>query len=164
VIKKTKTMRTLGNLLWHIPFLGFITAICTWLVGLLLTVTVVLAPVGLGLMEYGKFLFWPFGNAMVSKSQLGVEQNIVWKTYSTVVAIIFIPFGLILTVAAAFQAVALCITIIGIPSGLVIAKSLRTFFNPVNKKCVPNAVRDEIQRRQATAAVNKHFGGPTSAA
>ena len=32
------------------------------------------APIGVGLMEFGKFLFWPFGNAMISKKELSVEQ------------------------------------------------------------------------------------------
>lgn len=100
---------------------------------------------------------------MVSKSQLGTKQHVVWKSYSKLLAILFIPLGFVLTVLAAFQAVALCITIVGIPSGLVVAKSLSTFFNPVNKKCVPNAVRDEIQRRKAAVAVGKHVGEPVSA-
>ena len=30
-------MRTLGNVLWHFPFFGFLTAAFYWLLGLLLT-------------------------------------------------------------------------------------------------------------------------------
>ena len=48
-------MAALGNVLWHIPFLGFMNAIFTYLVGLLLTITVIAAPIGLGLMETGSF-------------------------------------------------------------------------------------------------------------
>ena len=51
-------MKTIGNILWHFPFFGFVTAICTWLFGAILTATVIAAPIGLGLMEYGKLLFW----------------------------------------------------------------------------------------------------------
>ena len=68
-------MRTLGNILWHFPFFGFVTAIFYWLLGLLLTVLVVTAPLGLGLMEFGKFLFAPFGRAMVSKTDLKVSRT-----------------------------------------------------------------------------------------
>lgn len=60
---------------WHIPFLGFLTAAFYWLLGLLLTALVLPAPIGLGLMEFGKFLLAPFGHAMVSKTDLKVEQN-----------------------------------------------------------------------------------------
>jgi uncharacterized membrane protein YccF (DUF307 family) len=54
-------MRTFGNIIWHFPFLGFLTAASTFLLGLLFLVTVVGAPIGLGLMELGKFFLAPFG-------------------------------------------------------------------------------------------------------
>lgn len=152
-------MKTLGNILWHIPFLGFVSAIFVYLFGLLLTITVIAAPIGLGLMELGKFLFWPFGNAMVSKSELNVEQNKAWKVYSTIVMILYFPFGLFFTIVAVFQVVGLFISIIGIPAALVVAKSLGTYLNPVNKKCVPSAVTDELERRKAQGYVDKHLGG-----
>ena len=133
-------MKTIGNILWHFPFFGFINAILVYLLGLLFTITVVGAPIGLGLLEFGKFLFWPFGNAMVSKNDLNVEQNKAWKTYSTIIMIIYFPFGLFLMICAIFQVIALFISIFGIPAGLVVAKSLTTYLNPVNKKCVPSAV------------------------
>lgn len=151
-------MKTIGNILWHFPFFGFLTAAFTWLFGLLLTITVVAAPIGLGLMEYGKLLFWPFGNAMISKTQLEGEQNKAWKTYSLIVTIIYFPFGLFLTVCAVLQVFALCITIVGIPAAMVVAKSLTTYLNPVNKQCVHSAVVAELDRRKAQTQVEKHLG------
>ncbi len=150
-------MKTLGNILWHIPFLGFVNAIMVYLLGLLLTATVIAAPIGLGLMEFGKFLFAPFGHAMVSKSELNIDQNKGWKAYSTIVMIIYFPFGLILCIAAIFQVVGLFITIIGIPAALVVAKSLGTYLNPVNKKCVAQAVRDELDKRKAQVEISKNL-------
>ncbi|MCW5775741.1 MAG: YccF domain-containing protein [Phycisphaeraceae bacterium] len=41
-------MRTLGNILWHFPFFGFVNAIIVYFFGLLLTITVVAAPIGSG--------------------------------------------------------------------------------------------------------------------
>jgi uncharacterized membrane protein YccF (DUF307 family) len=149
-------MRTLGNILWHFPFFGFVTAIFYWLLGALLTVTIVAAPIGLGLMEFGKFLFAPFGHAMVSKSELKVEQNAVWKTYSTIVMILYLPFGVIGLLLSVVQIAALCVTIVGIPIALVIAKSLGTILNPVNKKCVHAAVVEELDRHRAQAEIAKH--------
>lgn len=116
-----------------------------------LTVTVVAAPIGMGLMEYGKFLFAPFGHAMISKSDLNVKQNPVWKAYSTIVMIIYLPLGLILALIAVFQVAAQFVTIINIPVALVIAKSLGTYLNPVNKICVHSAVVEEIEHRKAKA-------------
>jgi len=148
-------MKTLGNILWHIPFLGFVNAIVVYVLGLILTATVIAAPIGLGLMEFGKFLFWPFGNAMISKKELNAEQNPAWKTYSTIVMVLYFPFGLILAIFAVFQVVGLFISLIGIPAALVVAKSLGTYLNPVNKKCMSSAVADEIERKKAQEAVSK---------
>jgi len=129
-------MKTLGNIIWHIPFLGFISAITVYLFGLLLTATIVASPIGLGLMEFGKFLFWPFGSEMKSKSEMKVEQNSLWKAYSFIVMIIYYPFGIILSIVGLFQVAGLFLSIIGIPAALVVAKSLGTYLNPVNKICV----------------------------
>jgi uncharacterized membrane protein YccF (DUF307 family) len=149
-------MRLLGNILWHIPFLGFVDAIIVYLLGLLLTITVVAAPLGLGLMEYGKFLFAPFSYAMISKSDLNIEQNALWQGYSFIIMLIYLPVGLILAIVGIFQAIGLALTIVGIPVALVVVKSLGTYLNPVNKKCVPVSVIEEIDRKRAQGEISKY--------
>ncbi len=151
-------MRTLGNILWHFPFLGFLTALVTFLIGGLFVITVIGAPIGLGLIQLSKFLLTPFSSAMVSKKDLNVDQNKLWQSFSFIVKILYFPFGLILAIATIFQIAALFITIIGIPVALVLAKSLGTFFNPVNKTCVPKAVQNELEQRKAKEQVSKHLG------
>ncbi|CAH0535497.1 hypothetical protein VST7929_03067 [Vibrio stylophorae] len=148
-------MRLLGNILWHFPFFGFISAFCVFLCGLFLTITVVAAPIGLGLIQFSKFLLCPFGRAMVSKSDLNVQQNKAWKAYSTIVMVLYFPLGLLMTIVTIFQIVGLCITIVGFPVALVLVKSLGTYLNPVNKQCVHIAVAEEIERRKGQAAVEK---------
>ncbi len=152
-------MRFVGNVLWHFPFFGFLNAIFVYALGLILTLTVIAAPIGLGLMEFGKFLFAPFSRAMISKSELNSKQNPAWKAYSTLIMIVYIPFGLISCFFAVIQVAFLFFTIVGIPVALVVAKSLGTYFNPVNKVCVPQAVADELDRRQAQVVVTKYMGG-----
>ena len=126
-------MRTLGNILWHFPCFGFVSAGGTFLLGVLLTGTVVAAPIGLGLIQFSKFLLAPFGQTMIRKSTLGVEQNKAWLAYSWLVTIIYFPFGLLCAAAVALEVAALCLTIIGIPLAIIVAKCLGTYFNPVNK-------------------------------
>jgi uncharacterized membrane protein YccF (DUF307 family) len=150
-------MRTLGNILWHFPFLGFLQAALTWLLGLLLTITVVAAPVGRGLMEYGIFLFAPFSRSMVSRSSLNEKQNEAWKTYSTIVMIVYLPLGLVLALICILQIAGLMCSLAGIPLAIVLAKSLGTFFNPVNKKCVPQSVAAELDRRRAQEQTARHL-------
>ncbi|MBR9970204.1 YccF domain-containing protein [Magnetospirillum sulfuroxidans] len=151
-------MRALGNILWHFPFLGFLNALFTYVLGLLLTVTVVAAPIGLGLMQLGKFFLAPFGHEMVaSKDALpNQEVNPTWKTYSTVIMILWLPLGLILAIATVIQVVALFITIIGIPVAAALAKTVGTMFNPVGKVCVSSEMAAEIRRKaaQTQLAVN----------
>lgn len=151
-------MRTLGNIIWHVPFLGFVTAFLTFLFGGLLFITVIGAPIGLGLIQLSKFLLAPFSRAMVSKSDLDIDQNKLWKTFGIIVRILYFPFGLILVILTLLQIVAEFVSLIGIPIALVLSKSLSTYFNPVNKKCVPIAVADELAQRKAKEQVDKHLG------
>lgn len=157
-------MKLLGNILWHFPFLGFLQAAVIYILGLILTITVVASPIGIGLMEYAKFLLAPFSRSMVSKSDLNIEQNVLWKSFSKIIMVIYFPFGLILAAVGIIQVLALCITIIGIPMAIIIAKSLGTYLNPVNKKCVPSAVAAELENRKAKAEVEKHLGKTVSEA
>ena len=150
-------MKNLGNIIWNFPFFGFVTASIIYCFGLLLAATGVGAPIGLGLMEYGKFYFAPFNREMVSKSQLNEQQSKLWKRFSTVMTIVWFPFGALLWIGAIFQIVACCLSIIGIPVAVVVAKSLGTIINPVNKKCVPAAVKEELERRKGREAVEQHL-------
>lgn len=150
-------MKALGNILWHVPFLGFLLALVTFLIGGLLVITVIGAPIGLGLIQLSKFLLTPFSSVMISKKDLKADQNKLWQTFGIIVRILYFPFGLFLTIITIFQIAGLFISIIGIPVALVLAKSLGTYFNPVNKICVPKAVADEVTSRKAKDQVDKHF-------
>ncbi len=151
-------MKTLGNILWHIPFLGFLTALITFLLGGLLVITVIGAPIGLGLIELSKFLLAPFSKVMIDKKDLNKDQNKLWESFGFVIRILYFPLGLLLTIATIFQIAGLFISLVGIPVALVLAKSLSTYFNPVNKKCVPRAVAEELEQRKAKEVVDKHLG------
>ena len=120
-------MRKLANIIWHIPFLGFVNAFFAFVFGL-------------GLIELSKFLLTPFSSEMVDKKNLKMEQNKLWKSYGLIVRVIYFPFGLGLAIVTMFQIVFLFFTIIGIPVAVILSKSLGTFFNPVNKKSVPRTV------------------------
>jgi uncharacterized membrane protein YccF (DUF307 family) len=135
-------MRMLGNILWHVLFLGFINAFLTLLVGGLLVLTVVAAPIGFGLIELANFLLAPFTRAMAGRGELaryrGTEDApmTVWEGYSLLVAILYFPFGLILAAVTVVQIVASALSIVGLPVAYVLAKSLTTYLNPVGKECI----------------------------
>lgn len=152
-------MRTLGNILWHFPFLGFINAFLTFVIGLLLTVIVIPAPLGLGLMELGRFYLAPFTRRMVRDSDLDPHAKFgMWNAYPWLVMILWFPFGLVLAVGAVVQVFFLCLSIVGIPVAIVVAKSIGTIFNPVGKRCVSAAVADELERRAAIRELDGPHG------
>lgn len=97
-------MRLLCNIVWWVLF-GWLIALVAYIVGLILTLLVVTSPVGLGLMEYGKFLFAPFSREMISKSrfELDKNENVAWKAYSKIVMILYVVlFGIWLVIALLF--------------------------------------------------------------
>ncbi|MFW6046790.1 MAG: YccF domain-containing protein [Candidatus Woesearchaeota archaeon] len=148
-------MRTLGNILWHFPFFGFLSALSTFLVGGLLFITLVGTPIGLGLIQLAKFFLAPFTHEMVSKKDAQIKENKLWKNYGIIIRIIYFPFGLILALITIIQIAGLFVSLIGIPVALVLAKSLRTYFNPVGKICIHRDVSLEIRARKAKEKADK---------
>ena len=150
-------MRLLGNILWHFPFFGFLTALITFLLGLLLTVLIIPAPIGLGLLQFSKFLLAPYSYSMVGKADLNMKVHPLWKTFSVIITILYFPLGLILALLAVIQVGLLCLTIIGIPVAIPIAKSLGVFLNPVGKVCVPFAVEKTLRERKEQEQVSTYL-------
>lgn len=77
-------MRTLGNIIWHIPYFGFMSAFGVFIMGLLMILTIIGIPVGFGLLQLSKFLFTPFSCAMVDKKEINIEDNSIWKSFNTI--------------------------------------------------------------------------------
>ncbi|MFZ7136107.1 YccF domain-containing protein [Avibacterium avium] len=149
-------MRTLGNVLWHIPFCGFLSALLAFILGSLLTITVVAAPIGLGLIQYSKFLLLPFNYSMIKSSEVNTKENPYWKLYGTLLKILYVPFvGIPLLLITCIQIMGLVISIVGIPVAIPLAKSLGTLFQPVGKICAPRLVSDMLEQRKAEQYLNR---------
>lgn len=131
-------MKFIANIFWHIPYLGFIDALFCFLLGGLLIVTGIGAPIGLGLVQLGKLYLAPFGHNMVDKGNLpdSKDSNIAWTGLSIIARILYFPFGLLLTALIITQMIGCTITVVGFPVAMVLFKSLGTIWNPVNKVCV----------------------------
>ena len=142
-------MKTLATIIWHIPFLGFLTAFWTFIAGVVLVITIIGSPIGLGLIQLSRFLLTPFSSAMVSKTELDLKQNILWRVFGFIIRILYFPFGLVLAIITVVQIVGLFFSIVGIPVAIVLAKSLETYFNPVGKICVPEAVANNARYKSA---------------
>lgn len=153
-------MKKIGNILWHFPFCGFISSFGNFVLGSILVITVVGAPIGLGLIQFSKFLLAPFSNVMVSKKKLDIKQNPLWKKYGLLIQILYFPFGFLMAISSLMSVVGLAVTVVGIPLAIVIAKSLSTYINPVNKICVPEAVASELETQKARQRLNRYAEKP----
>jgi uncharacterized membrane protein YccF (DUF307 family) len=104
-------MRTIGNVLWFV-FAGVWLALSYAVAGLLLCITIIGIPFGIQAFKLAGFVLWPFGRAVVVRSQqtglLEVVFNLIW----------LVLFGWGIFTIHIVSGVVLCITIIGIPFGI----------------------------------------------
>ena len=129
-------MRAIGNILWFILG-GLVMGLAWWLIGLVAFITIIGIPWGRSCFVIGQFTFLPFGREAVSRSvitgkedlgtgALGLLGNIIW----------FILAGFWLAVGHITLALALFITIIGIPFALQHLKLALLTLAPVGKVVV----------------------------
>lgn len=105
-------MNALGNIAWLLLG-GILVAIFYFLGGLLLCITIIGIPFGVQLFKLGRYALWPFGYEIVNgpgePGCLSTVMNLIWILFGWwEVAVIHLFFGLVF-----------CITIIGIPLGLL---------------------------------------------
>ena len=104
-------MSLLGNIIWLILG-GFVTAVGYILGGLLMCLTIIGIPLGVGAINLGFAVLMPFGKQVVPNRNninlLAVIFNILW--------IVVIGWGI--AVAHLVSGVILCVTVIGIPFGV----------------------------------------------
>ena len=147
-------MRTLGNVLWHFPFFGFLSALGTFILGGILVLLVITAPIGRGLIEYSKFLLAPYTKKMIRRKDLGGQADGLWNRYESIVGILWLPIGILMALLVAIQTGLMFLSIIGIPIAVVLAKSIGTYLNAVGKVCVNREVADELAREKAQKAIS----------
>lgn len=114
-------MNFLGNIIW-VLFGGIVGAIAWAFAGLILCITIIGIPFGLQCFKIAAFVLWPFGKD-ISVGHFGAGGlllNVIW--------IIF--FGWEFFVGHLILGALFCITIIGIPFGLVHFKLAKLGFIP----------------------------------
>ncbi|MGK2242462.1 MAG: uncharacterized membrane protein YccF (DUF307 family), partial [Rhodococcus sp. (in: high G+C Gram-positive bacteria)] len=100
-------MRILLNVIWLV-FGGFWLALGYFAAGIICCILIITIPFGIAAFRIGIYALWPFGKTVVDKPTAGVGSmigNVIW----VIIAGIWLAIGHIVT------AVAMAITIIGIP-------------------------------------------------
>ncbi|MGI9557607.1 MAG: YccF domain-containing protein [Solirubrobacterales bacterium] len=123
-------MRLILNIIWLI-FSGIWLALLYVLAGIIMCVLIITIPFGLQAFKLAGYALWPFGRTVIVKESAGVGSaigNILW----------LILIGWWLTLAHIITALALFITIIGIPLALGNLKLIPMALWPMGREVVPS--------------------------
>lgn len=121
-------MRTLLNIIWLV-LSGFWLFLGYALAALIMFVLIVTIPWGIAAWRIGVYSLWPFGKTVVDKPSAGawsVIGNIVWVLLA----------GIWLAIGHVTSAIALAVTIIGIPFAWANLKMVPVALLPLGKEIV----------------------------
>ncbi len=112
-------MRTLGNILWNLLG-GFIFAFVYFVIGAVLSLTVVLIPLGKPFLRLAKITLSPFGKMVDVSFASRPVANAFW----------IVPIGFALMLVSFAVGAVLCVTLVGIPFGIQCFKVGRVALTP----------------------------------
>ena len=122
-------MRILLNIIWLI-FGGLWLALGYFAAGLICCILIITIPFGIASFRIGIYALWPFGKTTVERPTAGAMSligNVIWIR----VAGIWLALGHIAT------ALAMAVTIIGIPLAVAHLKMIPISLMPLGKEIVP---------------------------
>lgn len=121
-------MRTLLNIIWLI-LSGFWLFVGYALAGIVMCILIITIPFGIQAFKLAKFSLWPFGRTVTKKDSAGagsVIGNIIWLVLA----------GWWLALSHVVTAVALAITIIGIPLAIANLKLIPVALWPFGREII----------------------------
>lgn len=138
------------NILWFV-FGGLLSGLLWYLAGLIMALTIIGLPWARACFMLGNFNFAPFGRDVVSRKDLSGESDIGTGPLGLIGNVIwFVLFGWLLALSHLFWAVALALTIIGIPFAIQHIKLAGAALFPIGKTVVSNELA--ALARQETAS------------
>ncbi|MFY2786921.1 YccF domain-containing protein [Rhodococcus sp. KRD162] len=121
-------MRLILNVIWLI-FGGLWLALGYFLAGIVLCILIVTIPFGIASFRIGVYALWPFGSTIVDKPGSGAGAlvgNVLWLVLA----------GWWLALMHVITAIAMAITIIGIPLAIANLKLIPVSLMPLGKDIV----------------------------
>ena len=126
------------NVLWFVLG-GFLAGLGWILAGLIMAITIIGLPWARSCFMIARYSFWPFGYDLVSREDLNGRPDLGTGTLGTIGNVIwFVLAGWWLAVMHLTAAVALAISIIGIPFAWAHVKLALASLFPVGKTVVAN--------------------------
>ena len=121
-------LRTIANILWFL-LCGVWMAIAYAIAGVIACILIITIPIGIAAFRMAGYVIWPFGRTVVRAQEAGTGStiaNVIW----------IVLFGWWLALGQLFAGILLCITIIGIPVGIVSFKLIPLALAPFGKRIV----------------------------
>jgi uncharacterized membrane protein YccF (DUF307 family) len=122
-------MRLVLNIIWLI-FGGLWMAAGYLVAALISFLLIITIPFGFAALRIASYALWPFGRTIVDKPNAGAGSligNVIWV----------LLFGIWLAIGHLVSAVAMAVTIIGIPLALANLKLIPLSLFPLGKEIVP---------------------------
>jgi uncharacterized membrane protein YccF (DUF307 family) len=122
-------MRLILNIIWLV-FGGLWMALGYLVAALLCFLLIVTIPFGFASLRIASYTLWPFGRTIVDKPTAGTGAligNVVWV----------LLFGIWLAIGHLASAVAMALTLVGIPLALANLKLIPVSLMPLGKEIVP---------------------------
>ena len=122
-------MRLILNVIWLI-FGGLWMAVGYLLAALLSFLFIITIPFGFASLRIASYALWPFGRTIVNKPTAGTGAligNVIWV----------LLFGVWLAIGHLVSAVAMALTLVGIPLALANLKLIPVSLMPLGKEIVP---------------------------
>lgn len=138
-------MRTIGNVLWLV-LAGFWMSIGYVLAGIVACILIITIPFGIASFRLALYALWPFGRVAVDRPGTGSTGG--WRLIGNVLWLVF--GGLPLALGHFISGILLCVTIIGIPFGIVSFRLAGLALMPLGREIV---TIDEARRRSLHVVV-----------
>lgn len=121
-------MRTILNLIWLV-LAGFWLAVGYAIAGVIACIFIITIPFGVASFRLAAYALWPFGRAVVPRTDRGAASvigNVIW----------FVVAGWWLAIGHLVSAAVLAITIIGLPLAIADLKMIPLALAPFGKEIV----------------------------
>jgi uncharacterized membrane protein YccF (DUF307 family) len=119
---------TIGNVLWFL-LAGIWLAMGYAIAAFLMTILVVTAPFGIASWRLATYVIWPFGKTVVKNPRAGAAStlgNMLW----------FLLAGMWIALGHIISGLLLCLTVVGIPFGIVAFRLSVLALAPLGKEVV----------------------------
>jgi len=125
-----KLLNVVLNIIWLL-LAGIPMALGYALAGLICCILVITIPWGIASFRIARYVLWPFGRTVVEKPSAGAASaigNVIW----------IVVAGVWLTIGHLASAIALAVTIIGIPLAIAEIKIIPITLTPLGRDIVPS--------------------------